>query len=86
MFASTLLGLACGFALAALLTLLVGVYTIGPTKAVRPQVGGRVVAEIQSVPEVADALFKLLDIQATLKSPAKVTLMGSEATGMLVNG
>ncbi|GDY19538.1 hypothetical protein LBMAG56_08830 [Verrucomicrobiota bacterium] len=86
MFASTLLGRACGFALAALLTLLVGVYTIGPAQAVRPQVGGRALAEIRSVPEVADALFKVLDSRATLKSPGKVTLTGSEATGMLVNG
>lgn len=59
---------------------------LGQAQAVRPQVVGRALAEIQSVPEVADALFKLLDIQATLKSPGKVTLTGSEATGMLVSG
>ena len=59
---------------------------LGQALAVRPQVVGRALAEIQSVPEVADALFKLLDIQATLKSPGKVTLTGSEATGMLVSG
>ena len=47
---------------------------LGQSQAVRPQVIGQALAEIQKVPEVATALFTLLDIQATLKSPGKITL------------
>jgi regulator of protease activity HflC (stomatin/prohibitin superfamily) len=58
---------------------------LGQAQAVRPQVVGRALAEIQRVPEVADALFALLDIQATLKSPGKITLAGGESAGLLLN-
>jgi regulator of protease activity HflC (stomatin/prohibitin superfamily) len=58
---------------------------LGQAQAVRPQVVGRALAEIQRVPQVADALFTLLDIQATLRSPGKVILASGESTGLLLN-
>ncbi len=45
----------------------------------------RALAEIQRVPEVADALFALLDVQATLKSSGKLTLASGDSTGLLLN-
>ena len=51
----------------------------------RPQVVGAALAEVQREPEVANALFKLLDIQATLKSPGKVVLAQDGGTGSLLN-
>ena len=58
---------------------------LGQAQAVRPQVVGRALAEIQRTPEVATALFTLLDIQATLRSPGKITLASGESTGLLLN-
>jgi regulator of protease activity HflC (stomatin/prohibitin superfamily) len=58
---------------------------LGQAQAVRPQVVGRALAEIQQVPEVAAALFALLDIQATLKSPGKTVLAADGMTGLLLN-
>lgn len=58
---------------------------LGQAQAVRPQVVGQALAEIQRQPEVADALFKLLDLQATLKSPGKITLSTGSAPGILLN-
>ncbi|MCS6244278.1 MAG: SPFH/Band 7/PHB domain protein [Opitutus sp.] len=58
---------------------------LGQAQAVRPQVVGRALAEIQRVPEVADALFALLDVQATLRSPGKLTLASGDGTGLLLN-
>ena len=58
---------------------------LGQAQAVRPQVVGRALAEIQRAPEVADALFTLLDIQATLKTPGKIILDSGESTGLLLN-
>jgi len=58
---------------------------LGQAQAVRPQVVGAALAEIQRVPEVASALFTLLDIQATLKSPGKVVLTAAGSTGLLLN-
>ena len=58
---------------------------LGQAQAVRPQVVGHALAEIQRVPEVADALFALLDIQATLKSPGKITLAADNSTGLLLS-
>jgi len=58
---------------------------LGQAQAVRPQVVGHALAEIQRVPEVASALFTLLDIQATLKSPGKIILASGESTGLLLN-
>lgn len=58
---------------------------LGQAQAVRPQVVGAALAEVQRQPEVANALFKLLDIQATLKSPGKVVLAQDGGTGLLLN-
>jgi regulator of protease activity HflC (stomatin/prohibitin superfamily) len=58
---------------------------IGEAQSVRPMVVGKVLAEIQSQPEVAEALFKLLDIQATLRSPGKIVLTPSGSTEFLLN-
>jgi regulator of protease activity HflC (stomatin/prohibitin superfamily) len=58
---------------------------LGQAQAVRPQVVGRALAEIQRVPEVAAALFTLLDIQATLKSQGKIILSTGGATDLLLN-
>ena len=55
----------------------------GPGRAT--SIVGHALAEIQRDPEVATALFALLDIQATLKSPGKITLNSGEATGLLLN-
>jgi len=58
---------------------------LGQAQAVRPQVVGHALAEIQRQPEVAAALFALLDIQATLRSPGKITLTNGESAGLLLN-
>ena len=58
---------------------------LGQAQAVRPQVVGGALAEIQRVPEVAAALFALLDIQATLKSTGKVVLSSGDMPGVLLN-
>jgi len=58
---------------------------LGQAQAVRPEVVGRALAEIQREPEVAAALFRLLDIQSTLKSPGKIVLADSGAAGLLLN-
>jgi regulator of protease activity HflC (stomatin/prohibitin superfamily) len=58
---------------------------LGQAQAVRPQVVGAALAEIQRRPEVADALFRLLDLQATLKSPGKIILASGQGTGLLLN-
>jgi regulator of protease activity HflC (stomatin/prohibitin superfamily) len=58
---------------------------LGQAQAVRPQVVGAALAEVQKEPAVATALFKLLDIQATLKSPGKIILAQDGGTGLLLN-
>jgi len=58
---------------------------LGQAQAVRPQVIGQALAKIQRVPEVAEALFALLDVQATLRSPGKIVLASSGDTGLLLN-
>jgi regulator of protease activity HflC (stomatin/prohibitin superfamily) len=60
---------------------------LGEAQAVRPMIVGRTLAEIQREPEVAEALFRLLDIQATLKSPGKTTVTSGAAgaPGLLLN-
>ncbi len=58
---------------------------LGQAQAVRPQVIGQALAEIQKKPEVATALFALLDLQATLKSPGKIILAPANTTGLLLN-
>jgi regulator of protease activity HflC (stomatin/prohibitin superfamily) len=56
---------------------------LGQAQAVRPQVIGGALAMIQKQPEVAAALFTLLDLQATLKSPGKITLSSSDSSILL---
>jgi regulator of protease activity HflC (stomatin/prohibitin superfamily) len=58
---------------------------LGQAQAVRPQVVGRALAEVQRTPDVATALFKLLDLQATLKSPGKIILSSAASAGLLLN-
>jgi len=58
---------------------------LGQAQAVRPQVIGQALAEIQREAEVANALFSLLDIQATLKSPGKTVLASAGTAGLLLN-
>jgi len=47
---------------------------LGEAQAVRPQVVGKVLAELQRTPEVSECVFKLLDIQATLRSTGKILI------------
>jgi regulator of protease activity HflC (stomatin/prohibitin superfamily) len=58
---------------------------LGQAQAVRPEVVGRALASIQSEPEVSLALFRLLDITATLKSPGKIILTDSPTTGLILS-
>jgi regulator of protease activity HflC (stomatin/prohibitin superfamily) len=58
---------------------------LGQAQAVRPQVVGRALAEIRRQPEVAEAVFALLDLQATLRSQGKIILATGESTGLLLN-
>jgi regulator of protease activity HflC (stomatin/prohibitin superfamily) len=58
---------------------------LGQAQAVRPQIVGQALAEIQRSPEVAAALFTLLEIQATMKSTGKIILSPGESTGLLLN-
>src|SRR3954469_131732 len=58
---------------------------LGQAQAVRPQIVGEALAAIQRKPEVATALFTLLDLQATLKSPGKIVLTQNGGTGLLLN-
>jgi hypothetical protein len=58
---------------------------LGQAQAVRPQVVGQALAQIQRTPEVASALFALLDVQATLRSPGKIILAENGQTGLLLN-
>ena len=58
---------------------------LGQAQAVRPQIIGETLAKIQKKPEVANALFSLLDIQATLRSPGKIILSTGDVPGVLLN-
>jgi regulator of protease activity HflC (stomatin/prohibitin superfamily) len=53
-------------------------------QAVRPQVVGGALAEVQKEPAVATALFRLLDIKATLKSTGKVLISPAGTVGLLL--
>lgn len=57
---------------------------LGEAQAVRPTVVGRALAEVQRKPDVAEALFKLLDIQASLKSPGKIIVAASQGSSNLL--
>jgi len=56
---------------------------LGQAQAVRPQVIGQTLAKIQKQPEVAAALFTLLDLQATLKTPGKIVLSSGDSQLLL---
>ncbi len=58
---------------------------LGEAQAVRPMVIGQALAEIRRQPEVAEALFKLLDVQATLRSTGKVIVAPGGSAGLLLN-
>lgn len=58
---------------------------LGEAQAVRPRVVGHALAEIQRQPEVAEALFRLLDIQATLKSAGKTLIVPNNGPTMLLS-
>lgn len=61
---------------------------LGKAQAVRPQIIGEALSEIRKNPEVAEVLFDLLDLQATLKSKGKITLNTGDqhgGSGILVN-
>jgi regulator of protease activity HflC (stomatin/prohibitin superfamily) len=58
---------------------------LGEAQAVRPLVVGKTLSEIQQTPEVAEALFRLLDLQATLKSSGKTIITPSGGAGLLLN-
>jgi len=50
---------------------------LGRAQAERPRIVGETLSKIRANPEVAEALFRLLDLQATLRSPGKITLLPS---------
>ncbi len=58
---------------------------LGEAQAVRPKVIGESLAEIGRNPEVAEALFKLLDLQATLRSPGKIILAPGASANLLLS-
>jgi regulator of protease activity HflC (stomatin/prohibitin superfamily) len=58
---------------------------LGQAQAVRPEVVGRALAELQREPDVAQALFRLLEITATLKNPGKIVLAEPGAAGLILN-
>lgn len=59
---------------------------LGEAQAVRPKTIGRALEEIQQTPEVAEALFSLLDIQASLRSPGKIVVTsGAHSPDVLLN-
>jgi regulator of protease activity HflC (stomatin/prohibitin superfamily) len=58
---------------------------LGEAQAVRPKIIGAVLADIRKNPAVAEALFKLLDVQATLRSTGKVIIAPAGTAGLLLN-
>jgi regulator of protease activity HflC (stomatin/prohibitin superfamily) len=59
---------------------------LGEAQAVRPKVIGQSLAEIEKESVVAEALFKLLDIQATLRSPGKIIITPHQGSPTLLLG
>jgi regulator of protease activity HflC (stomatin/prohibitin superfamily) len=57
---------------------------LGQAQAVRPEVVGRALAEIQREPAVAQALFRLLEITSTLKSAGKIVLTEPGAAELIL--
>lgn len=61
---------------------------LGEAQAVRPRVIGQALAEVGRNQPVAEALFKLLDLQATLRSTGKIIVSPAQTgggTGLLLN-
>lgn len=61
---------------------------LGKAQAVRPEIVGEALSEIRNNPDVADVLFDLLDLQATLNSDGKITLNtgdSQDGSGILLN-
>lgn len=58
---------------------------LGEAAAVRPKVVGGVLAEVRKEKAVADALFDLMDINATLKSPGKTIIVPHGGSPVLLN-
>jgi regulator of protease activity HflC (stomatin/prohibitin superfamily) len=54
---------------------------LGRAQAERPRIVGEALSQIRENPEVADALFRLLDLQATLRSPGNITLVPKDDHG-----
>jgi regulator of protease activity HflC (stomatin/prohibitin superfamily) len=54
---------------------------LGRALAERPRIVGEALSKIRKNPEVAEALFALLDLQATLKSKGNVTLIPKGESG-----
>lgn len=57
---------------------------LGEAQAVRPKVIGQALGEIEKEPDVAEALFRLLDIQASLRSPGKIIIAPSGGSPTLL--
>ena len=55
----------------------------GRAQAERPRIVGEALSKIRENPEVADALFRLLDLQATLRSPGNITLVPKNDHGTM---
>ena len=58
---------------------------LGEAQAVRPMVIGKVLSELQAKRDVAEALFRLLEIQATIRSPGKILITPSGKSDLLVS-
>ena len=58
---------------------------LGEAAAVRPKLIGEVLAEVRQQPEVAEALFDLLDLNATLKSPGKTIIVPRAGAPVILN-
>jgi regulator of protease activity HflC (stomatin/prohibitin superfamily) len=58
---------------------------LGQAQAVRPEVVGRTLAEIARDPDVAQTLFRLLEINATMKSTGNVVLAEPGMSGLILN-
>jgi regulator of protease activity HflC (stomatin/prohibitin superfamily) len=56
---------------------------LGRAQAERPRIVGEALSQIRENPEVADALFRLLDLQATLRSPGNITLVPKDDRGSI---
>jgi regulator of protease activity HflC (stomatin/prohibitin superfamily) len=56
---------------------------LGLAQAERPRIVGEALSQIRKNPEVADALFRLLDLQATLRSTGQITLVPKDNNGSI---